>query len=87
MLAFSAAALTGRRIATAGVPPVLSVGLGSLASALVFAVLAVLLYGPGHLLLLGEPLDAPTVAGVVPLLQAGVALAWRRPAGLLTLGA
>jgi len=40
-----AAALTGRRIATAGIPPLLSVGLGSLASAL----------------LLGEPLDAPTL--------------------------
>ncbi len=52
VLAFSAAALTGRRIAAAGTPPVLSVGVGSLVSALVFAVLAVLLYGPGHFLLL-----------------------------------
>jgi drug/metabolite transporter (DMT)-like permease len=52
VLAFSAAALTGRRISAAGIPPVLSVGVGSLVSALVFAVLAVLLYGPGHFLLL-----------------------------------
>ncbi|MCP9886463.1 EamA family transporter [Cyanobium sp. ATX 6A2] len=52
VLAFSAAALTGRRIAAAGIPPVLSVGVGSLVSALVFAVLAVILYGPGHFLLL-----------------------------------
>jgi drug/metabolite transporter (DMT)-like permease len=35
-------------------------------------------------LLLGEPLDAATVAGVL-LLLAGVALARRRPAGLPTL--
>jgi drug/metabolite transporter (DMT)-like permease len=52
VLAYSAAALTGRRISAAGTPPVLSVGVGSLVSALVFAVLAVLLYGPGHFLLL-----------------------------------
>lgn len=52
VLAFSAAALTGRRLAAAGSPPVLSVGVGSLVSALVFAVLAVVLYGPGHFVLL-----------------------------------
>lgn len=86
VLTFSAAALTGRRISAAGIPPVLSVGVGSLASALVFAVLAMLLYGPGHFLLLGEPLDAATLAGVL-LLLAGVALARRRPAGLPRLGA
>ncbi len=52
VLAFSGAALTGRLLAAGGSPPVLSVGVGSLVSALVFAVLALLLYGPDHFLLL-----------------------------------
>jgi drug/metabolite transporter (DMT)-like permease len=64
----------------------LSVISQTLLFALVLPFSALLLYGPGHFLLLGEPLDAATVAGVL-LLLAGVALARRRPAGLPTLGA
>lgn len=78
VLAFSGAALTGRSIAGRHWPAALSVGLGSSVTALVFAVLALLLYGPGHFLLL----QLWWVAGVLLLyaltLSLGSELALRR---------
>jgi drug/metabolite transporter (DMT)-like permease len=78
VLAFSGAALTGRSIAARSWPPALGVGMGSLATALVFAVLALLLYGPHHFLLL----RIWWVAGVILLyaltLSLGSELALRR---------
>ncbi|MEB3263508.1 MAG: DMT family transporter [Synechococcus sp.] len=78
VLCFSSAALTGRSIAARRWPPALSVGLGSLTAALVFAVLALLLYGPQHFLLL----RLWWVAGVILLyaltLSLGSELALRR---------
>ncbi|MCP9848903.1 DMT family transporter [Cyanobium sp. Morenito 9A2] len=50
--AFSSAAVTGRTIAGRGWPVAVSVGVPSLLTALVFALIALVLFGPHHFLLL-----------------------------------
>ena len=52
VLAFSGSALTGRKIAARRLSVGLSIGIGALISALVFGILAILLFGPNHFLLL-----------------------------------
>jgi drug/metabolite transporter (DMT)-like permease len=52
VVAFSGAAVAGRSIAGRGWPAALSIGLGSTVTALVFAVIALALFGPQHFLLL-----------------------------------
>jgi drug/metabolite transporter (DMT)-like permease len=52
VVAFSGAAVAGRSIAGRGWPVALSIGLGSTITALVFAVIALALFGPHHFLLL-----------------------------------
>jgi drug/metabolite transporter (DMT)-like permease len=52
VVAFSGAAVAGRSIAGRGWPVALSIGLGSTITALVFAVIALTLFGPHHFLLL-----------------------------------
>jgi drug/metabolite transporter (DMT)-like permease len=52
VVAFSGAAVAGRSIAGRGWPVALSIGLGSTITALVFAVIALVLFGPHHFLLL-----------------------------------
>ena len=52
VMAFSGAALTGRTIAGRHLTASLSIGVGATASALVFGLLAILMFGPEHFLLL-----------------------------------
>jgi drug/metabolite transporter (DMT)-like permease len=52
VLSFSGAALTGRAMAGRSWPQALTVGVGATVTALVFALLALLLFGPHHFLLL-----------------------------------
>ena len=52
VMAFSGTALTGRKIAARGLSVGLSIGMGATISALVFGILAILLFGPHHFLLL-----------------------------------
>lgn len=52
VLAFSGAGVCGRRIAAKGWSVALSLGLPSTLSALVFGIVALVLFGPGHFLLL-----------------------------------
>lgn len=52
VMAFSGAALTGRTIAGRHLTASLSIGIGATASALVFGLLAILMFGPEHFLLL-----------------------------------
>ena len=78
VLAFSGAAVTGRRIASKGWSGALTVGLASTVSALIFGLLALLLFGPGHFVLL----QLWWVVGVIGLygltLSLGSELALRR---------
>ncbi|MGB5133673.1 MAG: DMT family transporter [Prochlorococcaceae cyanobacterium] len=52
VVAFAGSAITGRVVAGCGWPPAISVGLPSTLAALVFALIALVLYGPHHFLLL-----------------------------------
>lgn len=52
VMAFSGSALTGRKIAARGLSVGLSIGMGATISALVFGILAILLFGLKHFLLL-----------------------------------
>lgn len=52
VMAFSGAALTGRTVAGRHLSASLSIGVGATTSALVFGLLAILLFGPEHFLLL-----------------------------------
>jgi len=78
VLAFYGAAVTGRRIASKGWSGALTVGLASTVSALIFGLLALVLFGPAHFVLL----QLWWVVGVIGLygltLSLGSELALRR---------
>ncbi len=70
VVAFSGAAVAGRSIAGRGWPVALSIGLGSTITALVFAVIALALFGPHHFLLL----QLWWVAGVILIYAISISL-------------
>ena len=63
VIAFSGAGVTGRRVAKHHWPAAISIGLGSMVSAVVFAVLTLRFYGPSHFM----PLQLWWVLGVLGL--------------------